>query len=346
MQLFNRFAWCLVAVTSTITACGGGESSPAPVAAPPPTSITLELPHQDLVFDPTRQLYYASITSSNVLRGNRIVTLDRSGSIVATSEPVGSRPTTMAVAPDGASIYIGLRGTGELARYSLPGFALMSRLSLPRDSFSGQTYADDISPSPTSPGVVVVSLTYDAARSPRYGGVVLVRDMVIQPGTLSGFKGSNQLRFDRLGQSIYGIDSESTSPSLRKIDQTSSGLREVLVRGEIGAMARWRIEVIQDLILVGGQAFAVGSFAPRGSVEGAAVHCVSNSNGTQVACLSAPFGRILFAETTNFTRVGEVIFLQDFSLAPFKLVAGPAGQVAASELGLGRIFFVNNESFR
>jgi hypothetical protein len=77
---------CLSVLASlALVGCGGGgsqePSSPDPIDStpPPPTGSVLELLHKGLVFDTTRQIYYATVGSTDPVRGNRIAIVERMG---------------------------------------------------------------------------------------------------------------------------------------------------------------------------------------------------------------------------------------------------------------------------
>ena len=303
------------------------------------------LNHQGLVFDQLRQVYYAAVSSTDEVRGNRIATIDRSGAITSTTSPIGSSPTAIAISRDGSKLYVGLNGTGEIAQYSLPSFTRLSVLALPADAFSGQTRAEQISVSPIEPNTFVASLAYERG-SPRHAGVVLVKDMSILPTRTPFHFLSNRVVFDPLGDSIYAFNNESTEFGLRRLQPTSDGITQQLVVPVTGADFDWDIEAFGNIVMVGGQAYSTTTLASRGFVSGASFHCVGVGTNSKVACFSNEFGRILVAETTNFTRLGEVSFSETPQTAAYRLVAGPSGQIAASAQDSGRIYLIDSDLLR
>ncbi len=322
--------------------CGGGGGGAADESggAPATRQATVLLSHQGLSYDQVRQHYYATVSSTDPTRGNRIATIDRLGQITGISSQVGSSPGAIAVSNDGSRLYIGLDGTGEIVQYALPAFTLLARLSLPVDSSSGQTRAERISVSPIDPNSFAVSLAYDKV-SPRHAGVAIVKGMTMLPLRSASHTGSNRIAFGPLGDGVYGFNNETSEFGVRKIKQTPDGLVADLVAPVAGANFDWDISVVGDIVMVGGQAFLGSTLAPRGVVAKSSFHCVGIALAAKVACFANEYGKIVVAETANFTQIAEVSFPETRESAAFTLVAGPSGQIAASATASGRIYLID-----
>jgi hypothetical protein len=90
----------------TLTITGGTVGAQPLFAAPPDGTLTkLSLVHNDVVFDPTRQVYYASVPGSAVGVGNSIATIDPTSGAVAYSAVVGSEPFALGLSADGTSTW-------------------------------------------------------------------------------------------------------------------------------------------------------------------------------------------------------------------------------------------------
>jgi hypothetical protein len=96
----------------------------------------LDIVNRDLVFDAPRSRYYASVPGSVVGQGNRIAVIDAASGTVSYSAVVGSEPGVMALAADGASLYVALDGSSELLRLRLPDLTEVGRMRLPMDPMS------------------------------------------------------------------------------------------------------------------------------------------------------------------------------------------------------------------
>ena len=340
----SRLAWPVALLL--LAACGGGGSD-APDAGNGATrrDTVLILQHEAVAYDETRQVYYATVSPTDTERGNRIVTLSPQGSVAATSEPIGSNPTALAVSRDGSRLYVALGGSAEILQYALPSFSLLGRLTLPMDSSRYQTFAEQIAVSPTDPNTIAVSLAYPSG-SPRHAGVALVRDMNLLPDRTPTHTGSNRIGFDASGAAVYGFNNETTEFGLRRLAFTGTGIREAAVTPVAEADFSWDMHVSERLVLVGNKAFTVGTLAPRGVVAGASFHCVTTPSAARVACFSTDYGRLVVAEAQSFTRAGEVAFPETSATAAFTLVRGPSGQVVASAQASGRLYFINSELLR
>ncbi len=322
---------------------GGGENSIDETGSSAQEKVVF-LAHEGLTFDSSRQVYYATVSSTDTTRASRVATIDRQGQILSTSQPVGSSPRAIAVSKDGSRLYIGLNGTGEVSQYALPGFTLLATISLPVLS-SGQTHAEQISISPTDPNVFAVSLAYNSV-SPRHAGVALVKDMLMQPVRTPGHTGSNRIAFGPTGDNVYGFNNESTEFGLRKLAVAADGLVQGLVTPVSGADFDWDLDVTGNLVVVAGRAFSADTLAPRGTVAGTSFHCVGVAAGTKLACFADEYGKLVVAETTYFTRVGEILFPETRETGAYKLVAGPSGQVAASAPASRRIYLIDGTVLR
>lgn len=294
-------------------------------------SMIVRMTHADLVYDPLRAVYYASVPSS-VIDGNRIARIDAQSGAVSYSAPVGSNPGALALSADGSVLYVGLGGSGEIVSLELPNLQELARVRLPMDPFFGQLFAEDISVSPASRDVFAVS-TRRSGVSPRHGGVFLVRDMVVQPRRTQDHTGSNRIGFDATGSQIYGYNNETTEFGLRRIEVLADGLREAAVvaaNGGFGTM----LDVRDGLALVGPSAFAAdASLAPLGSVSGA-WDCSKLPGRPRVACLSSTeANRLVVADTLSFALLGtpRYVDVSGSLFAPRRVVPGAARRVAISE---------------
>lgn len=236
--------------------CGGGggqepgSSGPINTNPPTPTGTALELPHKGLVFDPSRQVYYATVDSTDPVRGNRIAIIDRNGSMLSTTAPIGSSPAAIAMSADGTRLYVGLDGSGEIAQYALPAFTLLGKVALPVDSFTGQMVAEQISVSPADSNTIAVSLAVYGI-SPRHKGVAIIRNMVLLPTQTLVHTPSNRIAFGPSGDAVYGFNNETTEFGVRKLEMTSTGVTQSFSFPVSNADFDWDIDVSQTLVLVG-----------------------------------------------------------------------------------------------
>ena len=300
-------------------------SSGGPPSAPPESDgSTVSLTHNDLVYDALRERYYASIPSSVVGKSNRIATLDaNTGALSLSAMAVGSNPGPMAVSADGSTLYVGLSGSGELLRLSLPDLTETGRVALPQDSFFGQMRAAKITVSPVNANVVAVSLSYS---TPSHAGVTLVRNMVVQPTRPPSYSVINGIAFDTTGAWVLGYNNQTTEFGLRRLEVLSNGLIErevVATNGNFSA----DINLSGNLVMVGGLAYAADTLALRGSVINQ-TSCVRLRGADKVACVGWIDKLLRVADTATFGLQAELSYAGFTSYAPPRIVAGPSGQVA------------------
>ena len=335
--------------------------SPPPSPTPPPAPaldgalIKIDLLHKDLVYDRLRNLYYASIPGSVVGNGNRIAIIDpSSGSVSYSANPVGSDPSSLAIAQDGSALYVGLDGAGVVVKLSLPGMSELSRVQLPADGFFGQTYADRIAVSPIDPDVVATSLRYRGV-SPSHGGVVLMRNEVLQPRQTQGHTGSNLIAFDANGQFLYGYNNETTEFGLRKIQVVADGLTELFVVSTGSGFGNVPLEFTAGgNVLLGNALWRSGDLQLTGTVSAPASGCKS-INASRLICLDAAGyfsnGHVLVADANSFVTLMSLRYdaVPSFSLIATYLVTGPTGQIAIrnsnfSLFGLSSIWLFTSPS--
>ena len=120
------------------------------------TVIEFEAPVNDVVYDPTLDVLYASIPSiAGFPFGNSIATIDPATGSVVDSVFVGSEPNTLAISDDGSHVFVGLDGARSVRSYQPATGALSPIVSL--SLFSIPSVAQDIAVLPNQPSVAVIS---------------------------------------------------------------------------------------------------------------------------------------------------------------------------------------------
>jgi hypothetical protein len=320
------------AMTLTIT---GGAVAGQPLFPPAldGTVTALSLLHNDLVFDAARQRYYASIPGNVAGVGNSIASIDPATGTVSYSPAVGSEPFALGLAPDGSALYVGLNGSGEVIRLSLPQLVETGRVRLPNVSFFGQLFAENIAVSPADPNVVAVSM-WRANVSPRHGGVALLRNMVMQPVMTQDHTGSNLIAFDTTGQIVYGFNNETTEFGLRhNVVQADGLVQGLLVTASGGNFATRYLESSSLGIMLDRTLYRGSDLAPLGLVN-AGGGCRLLPAVNRYACLQTSFPtsgeqRLVVANAATFATLSTPLFAASLPQAlPMTIVPGPTGQVA------------------
>ena len=109
-----NYGWASITVSSPSP--GGGVSPVAPLTI----YAVVNVPANNILFDPYGQLLYATVPSSATgITGNSVVAVNPFTGAVGTPVSVGSQPTVMAESGDGNDLYISLSGANSLAQYDL-----------------------------------------------------------------------------------------------------------------------------------------------------------------------------------------------------------------------------------
>ena len=301
-----------------------------------PTTVrdvrSIALVHRDLVYDAARRAYHASVPGSVLGQGNRLASIDADTGAVTYSAVVGSDPGALALAADGASLYVALDGSSELLRLALPGLAELSRTQLPlHPLFGSLLQVQSLAASPTAPGVVAVALA--SVNSTSHAGVALLRDGALMPVQTAPFTGSNQIVFGADGNSLFGIHTESTEFGLRRMAVQPDGL--VVTQVLTDAFASFYVQAIDrsgSRLVLANRIFAADTLSPLGQVAGAA-NCRA-LNASRLACVAdsaSDTPGVLLVDAATAVITAHLIIPGAARGDTLRLVAGPSGQLAVRD---------------
>lgn len=319
----------LVAPYRLSIASGSVGGTPLFTAQPDGTLTKLSLTHNALVFDASRNRYYASIPGSAGLTGNSIATIDAATGAISYSAAVGSEPFPMAVAPDGSALYVGLNGSGEVAKLTLPAMTEQYRVRLPTAPFFGtQLLPKSIAVSPVESDVIAVS-TFDPASSSTNSGVVQIRAGALQPQMVGGLFTATRigpLAYDGNGITVYGYNDVTTAFSLHAMSVLGDGLLLTNERGiDMGFSIR-DVDWTSRGIVVHRGVYRASDLALLGSVTPG--HCRAYSLANRMVCIAGS-GKLALVDMSSFVTVAAPAFSVDsYPPTPDQLVPGAAGQVA------------------
>jgi hypothetical protein len=228
---------------------------------------------------------------------------------------------------------VGLNGSGEVARLSLPSMVETGRVRLPSDTiFGAQMLAENIAVSPTDSTVVAVSM-WRPSLSPRHGGVALLRNLVVQPVRTQDHTGSNLIAFDAGGQVVYGFNNETTEFGLRRNLVQPDGLQQGLVVAANGNFGTRVLEASPFGVMLGNTLYRGADLAPVGQVNAPGGGCRLLAAVDRFACFATGFGgaelRLVVADANTFvtlTTPKVAAMPQQGNLAA--IVPGPSGQIA------------------
>jgi sugar lactone lactonase YvrE len=203
----------------------GGQSAAPPAtssAAPssPPPSATrvtatpaanapdvrqIAMTINDLVYDPTRGLLYASVPSSDPLRGNSVVFIDPVSGQVRDQIPIGSEPYTLALSDDNQYLYVGLNGATAIRRIDLSSNTVDLTISLV-DGRGGSYSAVAIVVVPGEPQTIVVGQAPKSSANPEERVVVYSNGQKRPQVGINRLIGGNGLVFCDDRATLYATD--------------------------------------------------------------------------------------------------------------------------------------------
>jgi hypothetical protein len=128
----------------------------------------LNLPANDIIWNPNTQQIYASLPSSFGPNGNSVAVINPTKGTVSGYYYVGSEPNQLALSADGSYLYVGLNGNGSIQRMVLPSFALDINIPLGTIEYGGVNTAGAIQVSPSNSHTIAVALS--SAECCGYGG--------------------------------------------------------------------------------------------------------------------------------------------------------------------------------
>jgi len=173
------------------------------------------LPTNDIVWDPTRQVLYASIPSSAGSQGNSIAVIDPVAGRVTRTVFAGSEPHKLAIADDGSCLYAGIDGAATVQRFLLPN--LTPDITLPLGTGLngvGPNRAYDIQVAPGAPHTVAVAMG-NSNVSIGFTGLSVYDDATARATAVPGWGTSSNLmdsiQWGMDGTVIYAQNSEDTA---------------------------------------------------------------------------------------------------------------------------------------
>lgn len=203
--------------TSSSTGPGGGGGTTVPVLA-------TGLEANDVISDPLRSTFYATIASTDQSFGNSLVVIDVDTGNVLSSVFVGSDPWRMALSDDLSTLWVSLKGSYSIRRIDLtteppsPG----PTYDLPLDQFNNQAYAGPMVVLPGTTESVAVS-QHRVDVSPSYAGTIVLDAGVPRPNALPGHTGASRLTSGPPGW-LFGFNDLSTGFGFYAIVVDPSGV--------------------------------------------------------------------------------------------------------------------------
>lgn len=217
---------------------GGVNFTVLPDASPNTQIATVDIPGQDMVWDPTRGLLYVAVTDPSVPNGNSIVTINPATAAIQKSVYVGNQPSTLGISDDGTYLYAGFQTSPTVERFALADFSLNLTIPLTLGGVS-ESFAGDIKVAPRQNQTIAVSMGNHLIE-PRDAGGLAIFDNAVQRTAVSHrdmYKlawgkdattliGNSDPVFQPQGISVVAIDSTGVASVLGGISGlTDLGLR-------------------------------------------------------------------------------------------------------------------------
>jgi hypothetical protein len=164
---------------------------------------TLNLATKDILYDPFRQVIYASVPASSASNPNTIAIIDPVSGTVKSSVSTGTNPGKLALSDDGQFLYVGLDGQGSVARFTAATMTLGPTFSL--GTVSGLTFvAGDMQVQPGNPQVVAIIRTVPGFSVPGEG-VAIYDNGVQRPNIIK----VDVSQFSQSASTLYGFVTNS-----------------------------------------------------------------------------------------------------------------------------------------
>jgi len=188
---------------------------------------TISLLHNDLVYDKTRNRLYASVPGS-ASNGNSIALINPDTGAIVQTVAVGPEPTQLALSKGDEYLYVGLDGSGEVARVNLATMAVDLKFSL---GTTGQHLAQDIAALPGSPQSIMVIKKLNNL-SPAFQGIAIYDNATKRAHEIPAWTGgatslANAIAIADDGAFAYGINNETTGFELSRFSISPTGISQL-----------------------------------------------------------------------------------------------------------------------
>ena len=241
----------------------------APQAAIGAIITSIDLPAQDILYDWTRDIVYASVPDSGGSSANSIVAVDILSGTFSAPIFVGSNPNAMALSQDGQYLYVGIDGEAAVRRVDL--ITHTAELTFTMGSgFCGVFVAEEMVVLADNPRAVAVARR-NLGCSPRHEGVAIYDDGIQRAIATDDHTGSNVLEYSNSASILYGYDNESSSHGFRVMAISSSGITVTaytssLIGGSDIVFANGLIYAGNGAVIEPDTPTLLGTFAGQGSV--------------------------------------------------------------------------------
>ncbi|OAI49887.1 hypothetical protein AYO43_00485 [Nitrospira sp. SCGC AG-212-E16] len=180
----------------------------------------LSLATRDILYDPFRQVMYASVPASSTSNPSSIAIINPVTGTTISSVPTGTEPGKLALSDDGQFLYVGLDGQGSVARFTASNMTLAQTFSLGTD-LGVPLVAGDMQVQPGNPQVAAITRLIPNFSVPSRG-VAIYDNGVQRPNTIGG--PVDILQFSQSASTLYGFDATTMPSNFLRMSVGSSGV--------------------------------------------------------------------------------------------------------------------------
>ncbi len=190
------------------------------------SALRVDLIANDLIYDPERDLLWASSPSSAGAYADSVTPIGRDGAI-GQSIPVGSEPNRLAISADGHYLYVGLDGSGAVRRVDLTTGTADLQWSLGTSSLSsscGPLSVEDMVVLADDPHSVAIARRTTTGCSPYNEGVAVYTDGVMRPEMIGASDQTNVIEPSAAPTTLYGYNNETSEHGFRVMAVNANGI--------------------------------------------------------------------------------------------------------------------------
>lgn len=215
---------------------GGGVSNGTSftiTAATAPGLRVVNILANSLAWDPVNKVVYLALPSIDGTNGNSVQIVNPTTGTLGKSAFAGSEPFLLSVSQNSKYIYVGLGGSSNVQRMTLPELGTDIEIPMGTNLYSGPLYAMDLQAAPNADGTVAVVRGTPNVSPEEEGGVVIYDDGVARPNVLCGFIQSGcttgggslygSIQWSSDGSQMFAANNEDTGFDFYTIPVTSAG---------------------------------------------------------------------------------------------------------------------------
>jgi hypothetical protein len=184
----------------------------------------VDLPTNDLTYDPYTQQLWASVPGSAGERGNSVVPIDANIGTIGKPLFIGSEPSRLALSDDGHFLYVALDGSGDVRRIDLRTQTVDPPIALGSDKNGQRYYPADLAVVPGKPeAIAIVRSTDPVHHSSSFNDVAIYVDGTRLPDTATNIDG-NTIQFCGTADTLYAYQNLSSGYRLMRLAVDSAGV--------------------------------------------------------------------------------------------------------------------------